>query len=91
LSPWILTPGRGTTEVDLAIQPESRSLVTRLVLLLGGRRWIARRLDTALAGLATTSACVAEDVLAAPPTTDVAPVPDARPVSRRESAAPQPA
>jgi hypothetical protein len=72
---WILTPGGGTTEVDLAIQPESRSLVTRLVLLLGGRRWIARRLDTALATLATTSARVAEDVPAAP-APDVVPAPD---------------
>jgi hypothetical protein len=61
---WILSPDRGTTEVDLAIQPESRSLVTRLVLLLGGRRWIARRLDTALATLAITSVRVAEDVVA---------------------------
>jgi hypothetical protein len=63
---WILTAGRGTTEVDLAIQPESRSLVTRLVLLLGGRRWIARRLEMALAMLATTCARVAEDVVARP-------------------------
>jgi hypothetical protein len=52
--------------VDLAIQPESRSLVTRLVLLLGGRRWIARRLEMALATLATTCARVAEDVVARP-------------------------
>lgn len=63
---WILSADRGTTEVDLAIQPESRSLVTRLVLLLGGRRWIARRLQTALATLATTCARVAEDVVARP-------------------------
>jgi hypothetical protein len=63
---WILTADRGTTEVDLAIQPESRSLVTRLVLLLGGRRWIARRLETTLATLATTCARVAEDVVARP-------------------------
>jgi hypothetical protein len=61
---WILSPDRGTTEVDLAIQLESRSLLTRLVLLLGGRRWIARRLDTALATLAITSVRVAEDVVA---------------------------
>jgi hypothetical protein len=63
---WILTADRGTTEVDLAIQPESRSLVTRLVLLLGGRRWITRRLEMALATLATTCARVAEDVVAHP-------------------------
>jgi hypothetical protein len=63
---WILSPDRGTTEVDLAVQLESRSLVTRLALLLGGRRWIARRLDTALATLAITSVRVAEDVVATP-------------------------
>jgi hypothetical protein len=63
---WILSADRGTTEVDLAIQPESRSLVTRLVLLLGGRRWIAQRVETALATLATTCARVAEDVVARP-------------------------
>jgi hypothetical protein len=63
---WILIADRGTTEVNLAMQPESRSLVTRLVLLLGGRRWIARRLQTALAKLATTCARVAEEVVARP-------------------------
>jgi hypothetical protein len=63
---WILTPGRGTTEVDLAVQPESRSLLTRLALLLGGRRWLARRLQIALATLATASAHVAEDIVATP-------------------------
>jgi hypothetical protein len=63
---WILTSDPGTTEVDLAIQPESRSLVTRLALLLGGRRWITRRLELALATLATTAARVAEDVVATP-------------------------
>jgi hypothetical protein len=61
---WILSPDRGTTEVDLSTQLESRSLVTRLVLLLGGRRWIARRLDTVLATLAITSVRVAEHVVA---------------------------
>jgi hypothetical protein len=63
---WILTPGRGTTEVDVAVQPESRGLATRLALLLGGRRWIARRLDIALATLATTAARVAEELVAPP-------------------------
>jgi hypothetical protein len=73
---WILSPDRGTTEVDLAIQLESRSLVTRLVLLLGGRRWIARRLDTALATLALTSVRVAEDVVTMP-APEVVPTPSA--------------
>lgn len=63
---WILSPDCGTTEVDLAIQLESRSLVARLVLLLGGRRWIARRLDMALATLAVTSVRVVEDVVGTP-------------------------
>jgi hypothetical protein len=70
---WILSPERGTTEVDLAIQFESRSLVTRLVLLLGGRRWIARRLDGVLATLAISSVRVAEDVVPTPPATRVVP------------------
>lgn len=72
----ILAPGRGTTDVDFAVQLESRSFAARLWLLLGGRRWIARQLDLALATLATTSARVAEDY-AAPPTADGAPRPDA--------------
>ena len=74
---WVLTPDRGTTEVDLAVQFESRSLATRLGLLLGGRRWIARRLDAMLATLATTSARVAEHFVAAT-AANVAPTPDAR-------------
>jgi hypothetical protein len=41
-------------------------LVTRLVLLRGGRHWIARRVDTALATLALTSVRVAEDVVTMP-------------------------
>jgi polyketide cyclase/dehydrase/lipid transport protein len=57
---WILTAGRGRTDVDLAFQLESRNLYARLVVLLGGR-WIARRLDTALAALATASAHAAEE------------------------------
>ena len=65
---WILTPDPGTTEADVAVQLESRSLITRLVLLLGGRRWIARRLDTTLATLATTAARVAEDGVTTPAT-----------------------
>jgi hypothetical protein len=73
---WILTPDPGTTEVDLAIQLESRNIVTRLVLLLGGRRWIARRLDTALATLATTAARAVEDVVPTP-ALDILPTPNA--------------
>ena len=50
---WILAPRRGTTEVDLAAQFESRGLAVRLALLLGGRRWLARRLDAMLRQVAT--------------------------------------
>ncbi|MGH2944220.1 MAG: hypothetical protein ACRDLN_15750, partial [Solirubrobacteraceae bacterium] len=63
---WILTPNRATTEVDLALQLESRGFLTRVVLLLGGRRWIARRLARVLAMLATTSTRVAEHAVALP-------------------------
>jgi hypothetical protein len=73
---WILTPDPGTTDVDLAIQLQSRSLATRFVLLLGGRRWIARRLERTLATLATASARVAEDVVT-PLAADVVPTPPA--------------
>lgn len=57
---WILSADRGTTEIDLALQLESRGIGARLFLLLGGRRLIARRLDAALAALATAAAHVAE-------------------------------
>lgn len=57
---WILTGARGTTDVTVALQPDSRRLVTRLALVLGGRRWIARRLEATLATLALTAAHVVE-------------------------------
>jgi hypothetical protein len=59
---WILTPRRGTTEVDLAAQLQSRSLLARLALLLGGRRWLRHRLDHTLGTLAALAHCAAEDV-----------------------------
>ena len=64
---WILSAGRGTTEVDLAVQFETRGLATRLALVLGGRRWIARRLDDALARLGQVCARAAEDIVPAAP------------------------
>jgi hypothetical protein len=67
---WILTAGRGSTDVDLAFQLESRNLAARLVVLLGGR-WIARRLEAALAALASASARAAEDLRAQPAATVV--------------------
>ncbi|MEA2243302.1 MAG: hypothetical protein QOD24_2858 [Solirubrobacteraceae bacterium] len=53
---WILSPGRGATEVDLAAQVESCGIVVRLALLLGGRRWLRRRLDAILATVASVAA-----------------------------------
>ena len=63
---WILSAGRGTTEVDLAVQFETRGLATRLALVLGGRRWLARRVDDALARLGQVCARAAEDIAPAP-------------------------
>lgn len=65
---WMLTPGRGTTEVDLALQFQTRGLLTRLALALGGRRWLARRIDGALVRLAQICARAAEDLAPAPAT-----------------------
>jgi len=59
---WILTPRRGTTEVDLAAQLHSRSLAARLVLLFGGRRWLRHRLEHTLGMLASLAHCAAEDL-----------------------------
>lgn len=63
---WILSAGRGTTEVDLAVQFEPRGLAARLALVLGGRRWLARRVDDALARLGQVCARAAEDIVPAP-------------------------
>lgn len=57
---WILTPRRGTTELDLAAQVHSRGLVARLALLLGGRRLIAGRLDAVLDSVAAHALHAAE-------------------------------
>ena len=59
---WILTPRRGTTEVDLAAQIESHGLFARLLLTLGGRRWLQHRLEVTLDTLATLAHCAAEDL-----------------------------
>lgn len=59
---WILTPRRGTTEVDLAAQLQSRALLARLVMLLGGRRWLLHRLEDTLGALAAVAHCAAEDI-----------------------------
>jgi hypothetical protein len=59
---WILTPRRGTTEVDLAAQLQSGSLLARLVLLFGGRRWLRRHLQRTLGALAALAHDAAEDI-----------------------------
>ena len=80
---WILSPSRGTTEVDLAAQVESHGLAVRLALALGGRRWLAHRLDAILATLAALAHHAAEDVA------DVAPQPSpVRAISRPGGARP---
>lgn len=63
---WILSAGRASTEVDLAVQFETRGPATRLALVLGGRRWLARRLGEVLARLARRCADMAENVAPAP-------------------------
>ncbi|MGI9098535.1 MAG: hypothetical protein ACR2H2_08620 [Solirubrobacteraceae bacterium] len=67
---WILSPRRGTTEVDLAVQIESRGVVYRVALLLGGRHWLQRRLEATLATVSRVTVGAAEDIAAEP----VAPV-----------------
>lgn len=59
---WILSPNRGTTEVDLAAQLASRALLARLVMVLGGRRWLRHRLEDTLRALAAVAHSAAEDV-----------------------------
>jgi hypothetical protein len=59
---WILTPRRGTTEVALAAQLDTGSPLARLVLVLGGRRWLRRHLDAVLGTLAALAVRAAEDL-----------------------------
>jgi hypothetical protein len=63
---WILSPGRGTTEVDLAVQIESRGPAVRLALLLGGRRWLLRRQEAMLTTMSRITADAAEEIAPAP-------------------------
>jgi hypothetical protein len=64
---WILTPGRGTTEVDLVAQLETRGAAERLLMLLGGRRALGRRATKMLAELARSTATAAEHEVAPEP------------------------
>ncbi|MEA2154997.1 MAG: hypothetical protein QOE11_1137 [Solirubrobacteraceae bacterium] len=84
---WIVSAGRGTTEVDLLVQLQSRGLLARTAMVLGGERWIARRLEAVLGRLATLSAHAAENVIELPSAASVlpragrrknAPAPDAK-------------
>lgn len=59
---WFLSPSRGTTEVDLFAQFEARGLLMRVALVLGGRRWLRRRLEATLGTLARLAHAAAEDL-----------------------------
>jgi hypothetical protein len=74
---WILTPRRGTTEIDLAAQLQSRSVLARLVLLFGARRWLQHRLEHALTTLGALAHCAAEDTDDSERDAEIAPRPRA--------------
>ena len=57
---WTLTAGRGTVHVELAIVIHSATLFERLILHLGRRRLIERRLERTVAALAELAMIVAE-------------------------------
>ncbi|MEA2192356.1 MAG: hypothetical protein QOI73_2477 [Solirubrobacteraceae bacterium] len=56
---WLLTPGRGTTDVDLAAQTESRSILSRILLIVG-RQKLRRHLEATLAGIGAHASHAAE-------------------------------
>jgi hypothetical protein len=56
---WLLTPDRGTTELDLAAQLVPRGLAARLALRAGRRR-LRRRLEATLDDVATVARRTAE-------------------------------
>jgi hypothetical protein len=59
---WMLSPDRGTTEVDLAAQIESCGIVYRVALLLGAKRWLQRHLESMLATVSRIAVAAAEEV-----------------------------
>jgi hypothetical protein len=59
---WILTPGQGTTEVDLIAQLESHGFCARAAMLLGGRRWLHAHLDRTLGVLSMLAHRAAENL-----------------------------
>jgi len=65
---WLLTPGRGTTEVDLAAQTESRAILPR-ILLLAGRGQLRRQLEMALSSIGAAATDAAEGLENVAPTT----------------------
>ena len=59
---WMLSPRGGTTDASLSAELRSRSLLARLALVLGGRRWLQRHLEHILVAVATRSHAAAEDL-----------------------------
>jgi hypothetical protein len=59
---WMLSPDRGTTEVDLAVQIESCGIVYRAALLFGAKRWLQRRLEATLATVSRVTVAAAEHI-----------------------------
>ena len=59
---WMLSPRGGTTDATLSAELRSRSLVARLALMLGGRRWLQRHLEQILDVVAARSHAAAEDL-----------------------------
>ena len=59
---WMLSPDRGTTEVDLAVQVESCGIIYRAALLLGAKRWLQRRLQLTLATVSRITVAAAEEI-----------------------------
>ncbi len=75
---WMLSPRGGTTDATLSAELRSRSLLARLALMLGGRRWLRRNLEHILDVVATRSHAAAEDLLDAEivlPTAPTSPAP----------------
>jgi hypothetical protein len=59
---WMLSPDRGTTDVNLAAQIESCGIVYRAALLLGAKRWLHERLAATLATVSRVTVAAAEDI-----------------------------
>ncbi|MGH2941853.1 MAG: hypothetical protein ACRDLN_03620 [Solirubrobacteraceae bacterium] len=63
---WILSPRPGTTAVELTVELESRGPRYSLGLLLGGTRWLRRRLEAPLDRITRATLCAAEGMDADP-------------------------